>query len=294
MQIGPRAPDLRAPSPSQNHFLHELFFTVLHPATPQTCHFVLARAARSALRSDQVASSRSLGTCAALTLAGVALAGCAALSACSRKHHAVAVPAAPQIRSGETGLASWYGHPYHGRPAADGEIYDMEKLTAAHRTLPFGTWVRVVNLTNDKTVDVRITDRGPFVENRIIDLSHAAAVAIALIGPGVARVRLDILSVPTPVSGENWYAVQAGAFLDPDRAERLRASLERDFGPAHLVQRAGSPPLWRVLVGRVPSEEAATALAQRVRSQTGTAFVVRLDVRLDPAARPAEATREAP
>ncbi len=116
----------------------------------------------------------------------------------------------------------------------------MEKLTAAHRTLPFGTWVRVVNLSNDKTVDVRITDRGPFVENRIIDLSHAAAEAIALIGPGVARVRLDILSVPTTASGENWYAVQAGAFLDRDRAERLRASLERDFGPAHLVQRPDS------------------------------------------------------
>ena len=153
----------------------------------------------------------------------------------------------------------------------------MEKLTAAHRTLPFGTWVRVVNLTNDKTVDVRIIDRGPFVENRIIDLSHAAAVAIDLIGPGVARVRLDILSVPATASGENWYAVQAGAFLDPDRAERLRASLERDFGPAHLVQRPGSPSLWRVVVGRVPSEEAADALAQRVRGQTGTAFVVRLD-----------------
>jgi rare lipoprotein A len=117
----------------------------------------------------------------------------------------------------------------------------MEAFTAAHRTLPFGTWVRVVNLTNDKTVDVRITDRGPFVENRIIDLSHAAAEAIALIGPGVARVRLDILSVPTTASGESWYAVQAGAFLDRDRAERLRASLERDFGPAHLVQRADSP-----------------------------------------------------
>jgi rare lipoprotein A len=199
-----------------------------------------------------------------------------ALSGCAKKHHTSVAPAPPRIVNGETGLASWYGHPYHGRPAADGEIYDMEKLTAAHRTLPFGTWVRVVNLNNNKTVEVRITDRGPFVENRIIDLSHAAAVAIELIGPGVARVRLDILSVP-PTSGENWYAVQAGAFLDADRAERLRASLERDFGPAHLVQRADSPTLWRVIVGRVPSEEAAAALAERVRQESGTAFVVRLD-----------------
>jgi rare lipoprotein A len=208
-------------------------------------------------------------------VAGMALAGCA------KKRH-TAAPALPravtgEIVDGETGLASWYGHPYHGRPAANGEIYDMEKLTAAHRTLPFGTWVRVVNLNNDKTVDVRITDRGPFVENRIIDLSHAAAEAIALIGPGVARVRLDILSVPDTVAGENWYAVQAGAFLDRDRAERLRASLERDFGPAHLVQRSDTPSLWRVVLGRLPSEQSAAALAERVRVQTGTAFVVRLD-----------------
>jgi rare lipoprotein A len=202
-------------------------------------------------------------------LAGLALAGCA------KKHRTVAAPAPPRIIQGETGLASWYGHPYHGRPAANGEIYDMEKLTAAHRTLPFGTWVRVVNLNNGKTVDVRITDRGPFVENRIIDLSHAAAVAVELIGPGVARVRLDILSVPTTI--ENWYGVQAGAFQDADRAERLRALLERDFGPAHLVQRADSPSFWRVVVGRVPSEQAAAALAERVRQASGTAFVVRLD-----------------
>jgi rare lipoprotein A len=279
MQIGPRPPTLRVPSSRQNHFLHELFFTLLSHSAPQTRHFVLARTARPALRSDQVASRRSLGISTALlalTLASLALA------ACAKKHHTAAVPQPPrvgtaEIRDGETGLASWYGHPYHGRPAANGEIYDMEKLTAAHRTLPFGTWVRVVNLTNDKTVDVRITDRGPFVENRIIDLSHAAAEAIALIGPGVARVRIDILSVPTVASGENLYAVQAGAFLDRDRAERLRASLERDFGPAHLLQRADSPAFWRVLVGRVSSEQAAAALAQRVRQESGTAFVVRLD-----------------
>jgi rare lipoprotein A len=279
MQIEPLPTTLHVPSASQNHFLHELFFTLRHPATPQTRHFVLARAARPALRSQQVASRRSLGTCAALSaLLLVAL----ALAACAKKHHTAVTPVPPrngtaEIRDGETGLASWYGHPYHGRPAANGEIYDMEKLTAAHRTLPFGTWVRVVNLTNDKTVDVRITDRGPFVDNRIIDLSHAAAEAIALIGPGVARVRLDILSVPTTNASDNWYAVQAGAFLDRDRAERLRASLEREFGPAHLVQRPDTPSLWRVVAGRVPSEAAAAALAERIRVQTGTAFVVRLD-----------------
>ncbi len=206
----------------------------------------------------------------ALLAASLTLAGCA------KKHRVTAtLPAPPQIRSGETGLASWYGHPYDGRPAADGEIYDMEQLTAAHRTLPFGTWVRVVNLTNDKTVDVRIIDRGPFVDGRIIDLSHAAAKAVGLIGPGVARVRLDILSVPA--AGAGWFGVQAGAFRDRDRAERVRDTLEHEYGPARLVLRPGNPSLWRVLVGHESSEQAALALAAKVRQQTGTCFVVRLD-----------------
>jgi peptidoglycan lytic transglycosylase len=206
--------------------------------------------------------------CAAITLAG-----------CAHKHHiAVRTPAPPRIIDGETGLASWYGHPYDGRPAADGEIYNMEAFTAAHRTLPFGTWVRVVNLTNNKTVDVRITDRGPFVEHRIIDLSHAAAGAIGLIGPGVAPVRLSILSVPTVSASQNWYAVQAGAFLDRDSAERFRAILEREYGSARLVLRSGNPPLWRVLVGKTPTQDAAGVIAQRIRQNQGTAFVVRLDL----------------
>jgi rare lipoprotein A len=207
-------------------------------------------------------------------MAAIVIAGCG-----HKKHARVTPPPPTVVKPGqtETGIASWYGHPYHGRPAANGEIYDMETLTAAHRTLPFGTWVRVVNLTNEKSVDVRIIDRGPFVENRIIDLSHAAAVAIALIGPGVAPVRLDILSVPPVRSADNWYAVQAGAFLDPGRAERLRATLGREFGPSQIVQRPGTPALWRVVVGRVPSEQAAADLALRIRNQTGTAFVVRHD-----------------
>jgi rare lipoprotein A len=211
---------------------------------------------------------------AVLALATVGL----ALSDCANRHRSIAAtPAPPQTGPGETGLASWYGHPYHGRPAADGEIYDMESFTAAHRTLPFGSWVRVVNLSNNKTVDVRIIDRGPFVDGRIIDLSHAAAGTIDIIGPGVARVRLDILSTPPAEAAGNWYAVQAGAFLDQDRAERLRGSLEREYGPARMVLRPGSPSFWRVVVGREPSEQAAAVLAAKVRELAGTAFVVRLD-----------------
>src|SRR5260370_4454862 len=200
------------------------------------------------------------------------------LSDCGKKRHAArALPSAPSLRSGETGMASWYGHPYHGRAAANGEIYDMEKLTAAHRTLPFGTWVRVTNLTNDKSVEVRIIDRGPFVGGRIIDLSHAAAEVIGLVGPGIAQVRLDIVSAPVVAAAENWYAVQAGAFREKDRAEGLRVSMEREYGSARLVFRGATVALWRGLVGREATEDAADVLAQRERQEAGAAFVVRLD-----------------
>ena len=153
----------------------------------------------------------------------------------------------------------------------------MEKLTAAHRTLPFGTWVHVTNLNNARTVDVRITDRGPFIDGRIIDLSHAAAEAIDMVSVGVTQVRLDILSAPAVTASTNWFAVQAGAFADKDRAERLRNSLEREYGSAQLVFRQGTPALWRVLVGREPNEQAAGELARRIRSEVGPSFVVRLD-----------------
>src|SRR3954451_5073416 len=115
------------------------------------------------------------------------------LSGCAKK---VKVAKAPKFGSTQTGIASWYGYPYHGRRAANGEVYDMEAFTAAHRTLPFETWVRVKNLDNSRTVEVRIQDRGPFVNGRIIDLSRAAAREIDLLGPGIAKVKLTIIKPP--------------------------------------------------------------------------------------------------
>jgi peptidoglycan lytic transglycosylase len=212
----------------------------------------------------------------ALLFAAVLLSGCAHHRHVSRA--TLPPSSAPdQIPATETGIASWYGHPYHGRAAANGEIYDMEKMTAAHRTLPFGTLVRVTNLGNGKSVDLRIIDRGPFIDGRIIDISHAAAQAIDMIGPGVAQVRMDVVSLPAATVSTNWYGVQAGAFADKSRAERLRDSLERQYGPARLILRPGSPSLWRVLVGKESSAEAAGVLARRIQSEVGTAFVVRLD-----------------
>jgi rare lipoprotein A len=201
------------------------------------------------------------------------------LTGCAHKKR-VRTPPAPTVAvpgSVETGLASWYGHPYHGRAAANGEIYDMEKLTAAHRTLPFDTWVRVQNLTNHKAVEVRITDRGPFIDGRIIDVSHAAARAIELIGPGVVQVRVEVLRAPEAAPAI--FAVQVGAFRDRTSAERIRSRMESLYGSARLVRRDGSPVVWRVLVGRERTEDGAVALSVRIRRESGerNAFVVRLD-----------------
>jgi rare lipoprotein A len=174
-------------------------------------------------------------------------------------------------------LASWYGIPYHGRHAADGEIYDMETLVAAHRLLPFNTWLRVTNLANDKTVNVRVIDRGPFVKGRILDLSKAAARQINLLGPGVGRVRLEVIAAPVDVASNDFYAVQVGAFSVRENAERARIEYERRFGAAQLAIKQGRVTMWRVLVGRETSVIAAQKLAVTLHAENKDVFVVRLD-----------------
>lgn len=96
----------------------------------------------------------------------------------------------------ETGYASWYGVPYHGRRTASGEIYDMHKLTAAHRTLPLGTRVRVTHRETGRSIEVRINDRGPFKRGRILDLSYAAAQRLGAVAPGFIPVRLRVVGLP--------------------------------------------------------------------------------------------------
>ncbi|HEY7389798.1 MAG TPA: septal ring lytic transglycosylase RlpA family protein [Bryobacteraceae bacterium] len=211
----------------------------------------------------------------------------AGLLGCHRKRAGGKIPPLPKPSASavvalgytEEGIASWYGHPYHGRPAADGEIYDMEKLTAAHRTFPFNTWVRVYDLDSTKTVDLRIIDRGPFVEGRILDVSHAAARQMDMIGPGTARVRVEVIRVPDVVESAG-FAVQVGAFRDEGNAERFRERMETRYGWARLLRRAGNSELWRVLVGSEPTADQANKLAERIRHDSGenrAAFVVRLD-----------------
>jgi len=191
--------------------------------------------------------------------------------------HSKTPPAPAPVGYSEEGNASWYGLPFNGRRASNGEIYDMNKLTAAHRTLPFETVVRVTNLNNGKTTTVRITDRGPFVDNRIIDLSQAAAREIESISPGVVPVRLEVLGNIDVRTG--FFTVQVGAFRERANAERLRQRLSASYSPIFIQQiEAAQNSFYRVRVGKISGEEAAQQYADQLRSKEGfTPFVVRLD-----------------
>jgi rare lipoprotein A len=185
------------------------------------------------------------------------------------------VPAA--VGYTEEGNASWYGNPFHGRRASNGEVYDMNKLTAAHRTLPFETMVRVTNLNNGRTTTVRITDRGPFVDNRIIDLSQAAAREIESIGPGVVPVRIEVLGNVDVTAG--FFTVQVGAFHDRGNADRLRDRLSVSYSPIYIQQYDSSDgPFYRVRVGRISGQEAAQDFGEKLRNTEGfSPMVIRLD-----------------
>lgn len=155
----------------------------------------------------------------------------------------------------EEGIASWYGKDFHGKTTANGERYDMYGMTAAHKILPFNTQVKVTNLTNGRSIIVRINDRGPFVANRVIDLTHTGASKIGMIGPGTARVRVETVgAVPAIKNGDimgNFY-VQVGAFSRKDNAERLVAKFKSEGLNARMYY-AETVYLWRVQVGPYPS-----------------------------------------
>ncbi len=153
----------------------------------------------------------------------------------------------------------------------------METLVAAHRVMPFNTWLKVTNLANGKSVNVRIIDRGPFVRGRILDLSKAAARQIDLLGPGIGRVRLEVIGAPADNPSNDFYAVQIGAFSVAANAERLRARYAQRFGTAQVAIKSGPVPLWRVLIGKEPSIQAAQELATVLASENRNVFVVRLD-----------------
>ncbi len=189
---------------------------------------------------------------------------------------ATTAPNAPGIYV-EEGIASWYGVPFHGRRAANGEIFDMNTLVAAHRTMPFGSILRVTNLNNGRQVEVRVIDRGPFVKDRVLDVARAAAIALDMIGTGTAPVRIELLSGPTPVVGD--FTVQVGAFADRMNAEHLRERLIGSYQPIFIQgYDAANGRYYRVLVGRVPNSDVAQQLSMQLRSAEGLrTFVMRLD-----------------
>ena len=178
----------------------------------------------------------------------------------------------------ETGFASWYGPPYNKRRAANGEIFDMNDLTAAHLTLPLNSYVRVTNLKTGHSTIVRITDRGPFVSDRIIDLSLGAAKAVDVWRPGTAKVRLDVLYTPSPIADGGRWCVQIGAIKDEDTAVELKHKLAERYKTAQVLEfRSPVGDHWvRVRVDH-DDKEKAEQIADQMSTPEGNIFLVRID-----------------
>lgn len=177
----------------------------------------------------------------------------------------------------EEGMASWYGAPYHNRKAANGETYDMNAMTAAHLTLPLNSIARVTNLKTGRAAVVRITDRGPFVENRVIDLSVAAAKALDIWRPGTARVRIEVLEAPSSIDRGGRWAVQLGGF-EQKEAERIKAKLAERYREAKVIDFSSPVGDWWVRV-RVPHDDKTSAqeVARNTPAPLKNTFLVRLD-----------------
>jgi rare lipoprotein A len=198
------------------------------------------------------------------------------LPACAHRGPA---PVADVVGHTERGEASWYGEPYHGRTTASGEVYDMHELTAAHRTLPFGSVVRVTRRDSGDRVEVRINDRGPFVEGRVIDLSYAAARRIGLDVDGIAPVKLKVVgTAPAPRGRDRqpeqepclW--VQVGAFGDSANARRAVQRLKAGGQRAVMIEGPGG--LQRVRVGPFDDRREADAARERLLDEWPAASIV--------------------
>lgn len=175
----------------------------------------------------------------------------------------------------EEGIASWYGRKFHGRPTACGERYDMHKLTAAHRILPMHTHVRVTNLENGRQLVVRVNDRGPFVKNRIIDLSYAGATQLGMAEKGTARVRVEAIeTLPRDLPGR--YYVQIGSFAEQGNALALSRRMQQLGYPKTRVQRilVGDAIFWRVQVGTFPRLSLAEQALTRLSSENPASFIL--------------------
>jgi rare lipoprotein A len=193
------------------------------------------------------------------------------LAACAGPRVATIPPREPPqpvfVGYEETGPASWYGHPYHGRATASGEVFNMNQMTAAHRTLPHGTWLLVENRLNGRTAEVRINDRGPFVGDRVLDLSYAAARVLGAVEGGVIPVKFRVIALPGSArgGGSGVFLAQVGSFTSEHRALVVKNELARTWAGAYL-QRAevGGRTFYRVGVGTFTSRLEAERLAKRL------------------------------
>ncbi|MGC1362810.1 MAG: septal ring lytic transglycosylase RlpA family protein [Silvibacterium sp.] len=186
------------------------------------------------------------------------------------------VPAGRPIYS-ETGMASWYGPPYNKRRGANGEVYDENAISAAHRTLPMGSLIRVTNLQTGQSAMMRITDRGPFVPDRTIDLSVGAAKALGVWRPGTARVRIDVYETPKPINEGGRWCVQIGAFSHEGAAKRLQENLAREYASASVIEFTGPTGHWVRIRPENGDRRLAVEIARSLRPKEGEAYLVRLD-----------------
>jgi rare lipoprotein A len=190
----------------------------------------------------------------------------------------IEVPAGAKPIFEETGMASWYGAPYHNRRGSNGEVYNMHAMTAAHRTLPLGSIVRITNVKTGQSAVVRITDRGPFVEGRIVDLSLAAAKALDVYMPGIAKVRLEVLESPSPLQTGGRWAVQIGPFAREKGAGKLAERLQKRYKTAKVLKFASPTGDWWVRVRVLDDDrQRAEFLARETETAEGSVFLVRLD-----------------
>jgi rare lipoprotein A len=177
----------------------------------------------------------------------------------------------------EVGMASWYGPPYNKRHSANGEIYDEDAVTAAHRTLPMGSLIRVTNLETGQSAMMHITDRGPFVPDRVIDLSKGAAKLLGVWRLGTARVRIDVIETPEPIYQGGFWCVQIGAFAREDVAKDLKAHLAREYESAHVIEFAGPTGHWVRIRPENGDKSRAIEIVRNIRLTEGAAYLVRLN-----------------
>jgi len=174
-------------------------------------------------------------------------------------------------------MASWYGPPYNKRRGANGEIYDQNAVTAAHRTLPMGSLIRVTNLRSGQSAMMHITDRGPFVPNRVIDLSVGAAKAVGVWRAGTAQVRIEVFGAPKPINVGGRWCVQIGAFANEGAAKKLEERLTHEYESANVIEFTGPTGHWVRIRPENGDKLQAIAIVRSMRLSEGAAYLVRMD-----------------